>query len=359
MADKDKKTRKPVWKIVLFTLLSLILLVGITGSYLAYQWILQPNVELQGSSSAFLCIPTGSDFNQVRRLLYSHAYIRDARSFEWVSQWKGYDKKVRPGRYRIREGMSNNDLVNLLRSGKQEPVRLVFNSLLRKEDLAGKISRQIEADSLTLLRLLNDPVFLRKYHTNPANAFLLFIPNTYEFYWNTPAEQFIDRMYREQQDFWNPARVRKCREEGLSPAQAVILASIVERETAVDAEKPVIAGVYLNRLRSNWPLQADPTLIYALDDYTIRRVLDKHKLTDSPYNTYLHTGLPPGPICLPSITSIVAVLNANGDGYMYFCARDDLSGSHVFAKTLAEHERNAKKYQEALHRLEQQKKYGS
>ena len=359
MEEPEKKHKKPVLRIVIFSLLAFAILVLALAGITAYRWILKPNVEIRSAPVTCICIPTGSGFSRVRSILYDQNLIINHRSFEWVAKWKDYDTRVKPGRYRIQAGMSNNDLVNLLRSGKQEPVRLIFNSLVTREELAGRISRQIEADSVTLLRKLNDPAFLQQYHVKPSTVFVLFIPNTYEFYWNTSAEQFFSRMYREQKEFWTPARINKSSTQGHTITQVVTLASIIERETAKDAEKPSIAGVYLNRMKKNWPLQADPTLIFAWNDYSIRRVLDRHKLIQSPYNTYIHTGLPPGPLCLPSIASIDAVLNPARSGYMYMCAKDDQSGYHVFAETLPEHIRNAKKYQESLKKAEQRKKNGN
>jgi UPF0755 protein len=182
-------------------------------------------------------------------------------------------------------------------------------------------------------------------------AFVLFIPNTYDFFWNTSADQFIRRMAEEQKKFWNSSRKEKAENAGLDIKNVIILASIVEKETVKDKEKPLIAAVYMNRLKKNWPLQADPTLIYAWNDFSIKRVLNKHKEIDSPYNTYLHTGLPPGPICLPSVSSIDAVLNHAANDFIYFCAKEDLSGYHNFAVTLDEHNRNAARYQAALKKL--------
>lgn len=244
--------------------------------------------------------------------------------------------------------MSNNELINMLRSGKQEPVKVTFNNIRSREEFAGKISRQLEADSLSVIHLLMDDKYLEQFGTNALNSLALFIPNTYEFYWNTTAEMFINRMAREYDKFWNQIRRMKCRETGLTRRQVSILASIIEKETSKEIEKPSIAGVYMNRLRKGWPLQADPTIIFAWNDYNIKRVLTKHTRINSPYNTYIYTGLPPGPICLPSIGSIDAVLNFEHHDYMYFCAKDDLGGFHVFSRTLSEHNRNAKKYQQAI-----------
>lgn len=316
--------------------------------FILYGYLFKPNVFLQNRPVAYLYIPTGSGFKEVSDILTKNKFLKNRSSFEWVAHRKEYENKVRPGRYRIKDGMSNNELVNLLRSGKQEPVRVTFQNIRSREELAGKISRQIEADSLSLLTLLRDPEYLKQFGVNPLNSFVLFVPNTYEFYWNTTADGFIARMAREKTKFWNETRIEKCRIPGFTVSQVVTLASIVEKETFRDKEKPIIAGVYVNRLRKGWPLQADPTIIFAWNDYTIKRVLNIHLQINSLYNTYLHTGLPPGPICIPSISSIDAVLNFQHHDYFYFCAKDDLSGYHVFSVNLTEHNRNAKKYQAAI-----------
>jgi UPF0755 protein len=326
-----------------------LLFIGATViSFFLYGYLFKPNVIIHNGSVAFLYIPTGSGLENVSDILMTNTFLKNRSSFEWAARRKQYENKVRPGRYRIRDGMSNNELVNLLRSGKQAPVRVTFQNIRSREELAGKISRQIEADSLSLLKLLRDAEYLKQFDVNPLSSFVLFVPNTYEFYWNTTAKGFIARMARERTKFWNKTRHEKCVISGFSVTEIVTLASIIEKETIKDKEKPTIAGVYVNRLRKGWPLQADPTIIYAWNDFTIKRVLNFHLKINSPYNTYLHTGLPPGPICIPSITTIDAVLNFQHHDYFYFCAKDDLSGYHVFAATLGEHNRNAKKYQAAL-----------
>ncbi len=316
-----------------------------------YQNFFHPNVTTGDQPSAYLYIHTGTDFNTLKKLLSDQHYIRNMHSFELVAQKKKYNNKVRPGRYKILDGMNNNELVNLLRSGKQEPVRVILQNVRNPEELAGKIAAQIEGDSISFLNLMHDSAYLREFGAVPVTVFTLFVPNTYELLWNTSADQFIRRMYRERQKFWNDERLTKMNHERLDINSVIILGSILEKETAKNSEKPVIAGVYMNRLRKGWPLQADPTLIFAWNDYSIKRVLNKHKEIDSPYNTYKHLGLPPGPICLPSVSSIDAVLNYERHAFMYFCAKDDLSGYHNFAVTLAEHNRNAERYQAALKRL--------
>jgi len=341
------KASRTFWIFILITVL--LVFAGYGLHY--YQIFFKPNVTTGNKPSDYLYVHTGSDFPSLIKLLNDHHYLIDLNSFERVAEKKKYNEKVRPGRYKIHNGMNNNDLVNLLRSGKQEPVRVIVQVVRTPEELCGRIATQLEADSTALITLLHNPDYLREFGVGTASVFSLFIPNTYEFLWNTSADQFIKRMNKEQQKFWNDERVTKMSLEGLDIPGVTTLASILEKETAKNSEKPIIAGVYLNRLRKGWPLQADPTLIFAWNDYSIKRVLNKHKEIDSPYNTYKYTGLPPGPICLPSVSSIDAVLNYDHHVYMYFCAKDDLSGYHNFATSLSEHNRNAERYQAALRRL--------
>jgi UPF0755 protein len=216
--------------------------------------------------------------------------------------------------------------------------------------LAGAVSKYIQPDSLELLKKFTDPTTFEKYGFTESTFHCMFIPNTYEFYWTTDAEKFVSRMFQEYRNFWNNSRKEKAAKLKLSFEEVSTLASIIDRETSMNTEKPVIAGVYINRLKSDWPLQADPTLIFALNDYTIKRVLDVHKNVDSKYNTYKYMGLPPGPICIPSISAIDAVLNYQKHAYFYFCAKDDFSGYHTFSKTYPEHLISAKKFQQALNK---------
>lgn len=316
-----------------------------------YFYVRSPNVELKGRTSEYLYIPTGTDFNGLLALLRKLGILKNEKSFIFVSVRKHYDRKVKAGKYRLKNGMSNNELVNHLRSGMQVPVRLSFQGARNPAELAGKLGRQVEADSASLIKLFRDRSYLKRFGTDPENIFVLFIPNTYEMFWNTSAGQLLVKMSNEQKAFWNTKRRKLLDSTGLSIAQVVTLASIVEKETNKDAEKPDIAGVYINRLHKNWPLQADPTVIYAWQDYSIRRLNQNHLKIESGYNTYIHTGLPPGPICIPSVSSIDAVLKYRRHKYMYFCAKEDLSGYHNFAETLAGHSLNAKKYQKALDQL--------
>jgi UPF0755 protein len=259
-----------------------------------------------------------------------------------------YPDHIKTGHYILKEGMSNKQIIIKLRAKQQDPVKLVFNNIRIKEELAGHIAEQLETDSVSLLKLLNDSDYLKKFGFTTENVISMFIPNTYEVYWDITPEKFMERMNKEYKAFWTDKRKARLKEIRLSELQTITLASIVEKETNQNNEKPDVAGVYMNRLRDGWLLQADPTLVYALGDFSIKRVLNVYKSIDSPYNTYMYIGLPPGPICLPSISSIDAVLNYRQHNYMYFCAREDFSGYHNFAVTMNEHLLNAAKYQQAL-----------
>lgn len=313
-----------------------------------YRWVFAGNVILAEQTDPYLYIHTGANFDDVVAALKSNHFLKDETSFIWIANIKQYNTKVKPGRYRLTNGMNNNALVNLLRSGNQTPVRVTFNNIRTKAQLAGVISQRIEADSLSLLTLLNDDNFFRSFNLNSETALTLFIPNTYEFWWNTSAEQFIQKMYTEHQRFWTEERLNLAKACNLTPLEVSILAAIVDEETIKADEKPLVAGLYLNRLDKGIRLQADPTIKYAIGDFTVNRILNKDLETDSSYNTYMYAGLPPGPIRIPSVSGIDAVLRHTDHNYLYMCAKDDFSGYHNFAKTLAQHNRNAAKYRKAL-----------
>ncbi len=322
-----------------------VVLVGLVYAYRIYNRIYSGNVL----ETTFLQIPTGTDFEGLLPLLQPH--LKDIDGFVWVAEKKNYHNKVRAGRFKIEKGMSNDELVNHLRGGKQETVTLTFNNQDDLDRLAGRIAAQIEADSLSLLHALSESDFLEAHGFDQANALSLYIPNSYDFYWNTSAEGFRERMLKEYNNFWNEERVRKAEKLNLNPLQVATLASIVQKETAVVSERKRVAGLYLNRLRDFWPLQADPTIIYALkrqngQDKEYKRVLNQDLIIDSPYNTYTNFGLPPGPIGMPDISSIDAVLNPEDHDYYYMCASVDEPGKHKFAKTLAQHNANARAYQQ-------------
>lgn len=313
-----------------------------------YGRVMRPNVTTPEGRDFSLYIPTGAGFDQVKDSLYAHQLVPDKKSFEAVASYKDCDQHVHPGRYVLKNGMSNNQLCNMLRGGLQTPVKVTFNNMRDVSMLAGRVSEQIEADSISIAEYLCDERHLAELGFTKQTIPAMFLPNTYEFYWNTDAAQFVGKMRKEYDRYWNEERLSKARNLGLTPVQVSTLASIVDKETNKTDEMARIAGVYLNRLKSRWLLQADPTLVFAVGDFGLKRVLNVHKEVESPYNTYKYPGLPPGPICIPSLASINAVLEAEKHNYYYFCAKDDFSGYHVFAKTLTEHNRNAEKYRRKL-----------
>jgi UPF0755 protein len=261
-----------------------------------------------------------------------------------------YPENIKSGKYKIDPAMNYLKLIRMLRNGNQIPVNLTFNNIRLRKDFTEKISGQMMFDSSTLLERLTDSVETASLGFTPETVLTMFIPNTYEIYWNTSAGKFLERMKKEYDRFWTRERREKAENIHLSPVEVSILASIVEEETAQKAEFPVIAGLYLNRLRKGMRLQADPTVKFAVGDVTLKRILNEHLLADSPYNTYIYSGLPPGPIRLPSIAAIDAVLNYREHSYLYMCAKEDFSGEHNFAVTLSEHNRNANRYKDALNR---------
>ena len=328
----------------------IIIMGGIVASSVFYNRIFRTNVNIDKESFVYLYIPTGSDFENVMSLLGKNGLIHDTSTFRWVAVEKNYPRHVHPGRYKILPGCSNNQLVSMLRSGKQEPVQLVFNNIRSSEKLAALVSSQIEADSIEVLSLFSNTALLEKHNLNRATVMGIFIPNTDEIYWNTSAEGFLERMISEYRIFWNEKRLAQASNIGLEPMEVMTLASIVDEETLMLEEEARIAGVYMNRLERGIRLHADPTVKFAVGDMGITRILKKQLEIDSPYNTYRNGGLPPGPIVIPSISAIDAVLDYERHNYLYFCAKEDFSGFHNFASTLTQHNRNASLYQRALDR---------
>ncbi|MCB0769387.1 MAG: endolytic transglycosylase MltG [Flavobacteriales bacterium] len=324
-----------------------LLLVAGAGGYWAWQELVGPGAGFKEESKV-LYLPSGSTFETVVDSLLSIGAIDNERGFRWLSAQKQYVDRVKPGRYRIDKGMSMNALLNRLRSGEQEPIRLTFSNIKRLQELAGKLGRELEPDSLAFLREFRDEDVQAKAGADQATFIALFIPDTYELWWTTTPAQFVARMQREHDAFWEGPRRQRAKELGLSTSEVSTLASIVQAETVKMSDAPIIAGVYLNRLRKGMPLQADPTLKFALGLDSIGRVLDRDKDVASPYNTYQNRGLPPGPICMAETRFIDSVLNAETHDYYYFCARADLSGHSDFSKTYEQHLVNARRYQRAL-----------
>ena len=333
-------------RIVILLLFSGLVIGGITG-YVYYNRIYSSNV-IESDKEMWVYLPSGADYAEVLQILSDSAFVKNMQSFDWVAQKKNYPNKISSGRYLLKAEMNNNDLVDLLRSGKQMPLQVTFNYIRSLNELAGKMAEILEPDSQEFAMHLTDGQTMQKYGFREETFVSMFIPNTYEFYWDASTEDFLQRMASEYKTFWTETRKAKARKLGLSQSEVSTLASIVESETNKNDEKPIVAGVYLNRLRKNMLLQADPTLIFATKDWNAKRVLNKHKKVESPYNTYKYKGLPPGPIRIPAISSIDAVLNYNKHNFLYFCAKEDFSGYHNFAATYNEHLRNARKFQRAL-----------
>ncbi|HSQ47753.1 MAG TPA: endolytic transglycosylase MltG [Lutibacter sp.] len=335
-------------KLILLILVLLLVLGSVLGISL-YSKIFKGNTVEEG----YLYIPTGSNFDEVENLV--RPFLKRVKPFVLVAEKLNYPEAVKPGKYKISKGMSNFELVKMLRSGNQTMVNLSFNNQDTFEKLAGRISQQIEADSISLLKAFNNTVFITDAGFTPATAIGMYIPNSYEFYWNTTAEDFMAKMLDEHNKFWDETRLEKAKKLNLTKNEVITLAAIVQKETATVSERPIVAKLYLNRLASGWPLQADPTIIFAIkaklgNDIVIKRVFSKDLQIDSPYNTYKNTGLPPGPISMPDISSIEAVLNPANHDYYYMCASVTTFGTHEFAKTLDQHNKNAAKYQQWLNK---------
>ncbi|WP_460894483.1 endolytic transglycosylase MltG [Rufibacter soli] len=339
---KEQKTSKWTYALVLLMFLF------VCFSYYAYQIVYTANVENKGEP-VYVLIPKGATYEQAMDSIDAKNVVIDRLSLRFMAKLMDYPKLVKPGRYELKDGMTNYQLIAKLRSGDQDPVKLTYTNVRLKKDLAHKLSTFINSSPQEIDSLLNSPSFTKKLGFDTTTILTMFIPNTYEIYWTTPAPEMMERMKKEYDTFWTAERKAKAKAHNLTPTQVSILASIVQAEQSVHAdERPRIAGVYLNRLRKGMLLQADPTVVFATGDFGIRRVLNEHLKTDSPYNTYKYKGLPPGPINLPSITSLNAVLNPEENEYLYFCAKEDFSGYHAFAVTEAEHRRNAARFHAAM-----------
>ncbi len=315
-------------------------------AYMVYSAFFTPNTSFN-NAEAFVYIPSNSNIEEVKILL--EPLLDNVETFESAAKKKGYASNIRGGKYAIKKGMNNHEIINMLRLRGLE-VKLAFNNQETLEDLAGRVATQIEADSISLITAFNDADFLAKNGFNNNTKLAMYIPNSYNFYWNTSATQFRNKMLKEYKRFWNEERLSKAKKLNLTPLEVIALASVVHKETVKVDERPRVAGVYLNRLKKGILLQADPTVIYALKLHTgdfkqvIKRVLYRDLELDSPYNTYKYAGLPPGPIAMPDISAIDAVLNSEKHDYYYFVANVENFGYHKFAKTLSQHNRNKEQY---------------
>lgn len=337
-------------RIVVFLFLAVL---GISFTFYGYQILFTPNILLEQENRLFI-IKEGDTFKDVQKQMHEKRIVNDLISFSFLARLTGYDDELKPGRYILKSNMTNLEALKVLRSGKQEPVRITFNNVRLPKELAEKITRNLgmtpeEFEAALIQFAMNNP-----YGFNKDNVIAMFIPNTYEVYYNVTPEALIEKMYNEYEKFWTQERKDKAKEVGLTPIEVATLASIVQAETIKDDEAPIIAGLYLNRLKKGIALQADPTLKFAVGDFSLKRILNVHKEVDSPYNTYMYPGLPPGPISMPEIKSVDAVLNYTKSNYYYMCAKEDFSGNHNFTNSYEEHMKNAARYQKAL-TIEQRK----
>jgi UPF0755 protein len=323
----------------------------IVGAFAVYRIVLSDSIlPASLGKEIYVEIPTNSSFEEVIELLKKQGVVRDEVFFRKAADYMGYKRDpMRSGRYELQPGMNIIQVVRVLRGGQQAPVKVILTTERLPEEVAAKVSRFIEPDSNTLLQTFTNPDFLQQIGYTPENLMTIFIPNTYELFWNTNAEGFVERMIKEKNAFWaKNNRLAKAKALGLTPEEVYTVASIVEKETLNNTEKPTIAGVYLNRLAQGMRLQADPTVVFATRDFTTKRVTSVHTQFDSPYNTYRYAGLPPGPISLASISSIDAVLNREDHKYIYFCASGDETGLHNFAETFEQHQGNIALYRRNL-----------
>lgn len=340
-----KYAKTPI-KLFAFILVSVLL---ISFTFYTYQICYTPNI-LVGKEDRYIYIPQDANFETVQRILHEGEYVQDLISFSFLSRLMDYDKLVKPGRFVLRGNMNNIQAIRFLRAGEQEPVRITFNNVRLITDLPEKITQNIALTPAEFEAALAGFLASDSRGFSKENILGMFLPNTYEVYYTISGKQLIERMYSEYDRFWNDERKKKAEAIGLSPIQVSILASIVQAESVKRDEAPIIAGLYLNRIKGGIPLQADPTLVFAVGDFSLKRVLNEHKEVESPYNTYKYKGLPPGPINMPEISTIEAVLNYKPSNFLYMCAKEDFSGYHNFTASYSEHLKNATRYQQALTR---------
>ena len=321
----------------------------ISFAFYAYQISYTPNI-LVGKQPRPLIIPRGANFKDVQGLLHKGDYTQDLISFSFLSKLMDYDKQVKPGRYILQPNLTNIQAIRILRAGIQEPVNITFNNVRLIRDLSEKITKNLNMKPHEFEAALIKFAMNNSSGFNKDNVLCMFIPNTYEVYFHVSPDELIDRMREEFDKFWNEERKQKARVVGLTPVEVSILASIVQAESIKHDEAPIIAGLYINRLKKDIPLQADPTLVFAVGDFTLKRVLNEHKEIDSPYNTYRNRGLPPGPVNMPEIFALESVLDYTRSTYLYMCAKEDFTGRHNFTHSYRQHLNNASKYQRALTR---------
>ena len=337
--------KKKTKKIIIGSVLAC-LLFGIAGvAHIYYYFFAQP---FQITETTYIYIDRDDDVDSVYHKIAEAGNPKQMHGFESLVRYQGYTPKT--GRYAIKPTDNMRYLHRRLSMGLQTPVKLTIGSVRTLDRMARNVARQLMVDSTEVAALLTDTAYIHSIGYTKETLPALFIPNTYEVYWNMSAEDFMTRMQKEHKAYWNEKRMKQAEEIGLTPIEVATLASIVEEETANQAEKPMVAGLYINRLKKGMLLQADPTVKFSLQEFGLKRILYKHLEVDSPYNTYKHAGLPPGPIRVPSYQGLESVLNYTQHNYIYMCAKEDFSGTHNFAVTSAQHAANARKYQQALNR---------
>lgn len=346
MSTENKKPLKKNTKIILGIAIVVLLAAGVYGIKL-YAIYFAPNIS---GKTPYVFIKTGASYDDFVKELEEKEVLNNIGSFKAAAGKMNLANSLKPGRYAVKEGMNNRTLINKIKAGNQDAVKLKFQNIRKKENFAAYLAKNMESDSLAFIKVIDSTALIEKYGFNSDNIYTMFIPNTYELYWNISPMDFFEKMQKEYVKFWNDDRKRKAAALNLNPTQVTILASIVDSEALYDKEMPTIAGLYLNRLNRGILLQADPTVIFANDDFTVKRVTNALLAVNSKYNTYKYAGLPPGPITMPSIKAIDAVLNPEKNNYIYMCAKEDFSGYHNFAETQAQHDINAKKYREALNK---------
>lgn len=331
---------------ILLGILAILLLIGLAGAGTLYYFLFAP--QFHPSQTTYIYIDRDDLVDSIYNKVEKQGNIKNFTGFKWMAAWRDYPRNIHTGRYAIRPGENVYHVFSRLYRGYQEPMNLTIGNVRTLDKLARSVGKQLMIDSAEIARVLNDSSFQHKLGYDKETMACLFIPETYQVYWNMSVEDFFERMQKEHQKFWNGERMKKAEAIGMTPEEVCTLASIVEEETNNNPEKPMVAGLYINRLHSGMPLQADPTIKFALQDFGLRRITNAHLDIDSPYNTYRNAGLPPGPIRIPSPAGLDAVLNYTKHNYIYMCAKEDFSGTHNFASNYADHMKNARKYWKAL-----------
>jgi len=342
----EKKTSGTFKKFTIALAAIIVVALACTGIFY-YLRFFGPNVT---ASQKYLYIHTGATYADVYDSIKAKGMVKDTTTFNWAAYNMKYVTHVKPGRYRLKDGMSNRAFIRMLQLGEQEPVTVNFHNIRLKDQFAGFMGRKLESDSASILRLLDSTGYLAEQGFTPDNVYVMVMPDSYQMNWNTSPEKLFTKLKTHYDNFWTAEKKQEAAAIGLNPIQVSILASIVDAEAVYDDEMPTIAGLYLNRLHKGMKLEADPTVIFAVHDFNIHRVLNKYLIVNSPYNTYQHTGLPPGPIMMPSVNAVNAVLHYQKSDYIYMVAKDDFSNRHNFATNVAEHQANARKFQEALNK---------